>query len=886
MDDNIVVRGFLVPVLDEEGKPTYVKTFDAEEIRGLWQKFIEKIRKVLKFVFKDHKASTIDDLNKLNNVIVLFIKACLYMDPLPGFAYSPQVLLFYQSIYDKELRESFGEEYDSFKHEAAKFIEQTLRIEILREPWEELLKTIDESRKIVRDTFMRIPADTRPVANTSSLLTHLLATSAIASSIYKSRVSDFSELDHEILRLASLLHDVGKPFSWEKHVATGINLIKNFLGDFVEEKILEKVIDLVKKHHGEHRDTLCRILVEADRISSNIDRIKDFLFNRREISKKIDDICKKIDPELSVEKIKDNWDSWEFWKGLGVSTIRKLTEEMIKILETLSFEDDGRKIEGEVLAVKLDVRGIQSYITEANRLAEIVGGSRIVDNLIMWWVPFELLKNKIPPENVIYSGGGNILLICSNKDLGKVRSLCKVCSEEWGLEVAIGSEPIFKGSIFRKVLNNLESSLALEKMKIFGEGEEIIPGLAFLCQSCYRRPATIKSKLTELRLCETCNRRLEYGITNHFKARWASMKIKNESLENIFGLTWDCVREHLIELIAGHEPDEIKKMKENSFSEEYLNIAVVKVDGNLMGSFLAKSISISDLMDRSTRIDLALKKGFRRIEEVLDVALGNEAKKWIARLRLGLMYCGGDDALLLCPSWLTPAITVILATEFTRELGFSATLSVGVAANMLKQPIWGLFEASERLLKFTKKEYRKREIKGEVHIGAVTYEVVETGAATGDYVDYSVNYLRRNNLTTQPLTILNEPEKYSFKLLLDYLWGLLEGLDYNQIVQNSYATYRYYRFKDRNLLGSRTDNIRKELIEVLKQVLFRKKEGKIKAISYIMRKYGTIDKEKKKEILPIIFRTLVGEGDQNLIDSKIAALDLYKLIKLLSGGYA
>ena len=149
MDDNIVVRGFLVPVLDEEDKPTYVKTFDAEEIRGLWQKFIGKIRKVLGFVFKSHKASAADDLNKLNNVIVLFIKACLYIDPLPRFAYSPQVLLLYQSIYDKELRESFGEEYDSFKHETAKFIEQTLRIEILREPWEELLKTIDESRNII-----------------------------------------------------------------------------------------------------------------------------------------------------------------------------------------------------------------------------------------------------------------------------------------------------------------------------------------------------------------------------------------------------------------------------------------------------------------------------------------------------------------------------------------------------------------------------------------------------------------------------------------------------------------------------------------------------------------------------------------------------------------
>lgn len=886
MNDNIIVRGFLVPVLDEKGEPAYVKTFDAEELKKLWQKFIRRIRKVLGFVFKDYKVSTADDLNKLNNVIVLFIKACLYMDPLPEFTYSPQVLLLYQFIYDKELTESFGEEYDSFKHETAKFIEQVLRIEILRKSWEELLKTIDDSRKIVRETFMRIPADTRPVANTSSLLTHLLATSAIASSIYKSRVSDFSELDHEILRLASLLHDVGKPFSWEKHIIAGINLIKNFLGDFVKEEILERVIDLVRKHHGKHVDTLCKILVEADHISSNVDRIKDFLFNRRETRQKIDNVCKKINPELSVEKIENNWDSWEFWKGLGVSTIRKLTEEMVKILETLSFEDNDQKIEGEFFAVKLDVRGIQSYITEANRLAEIVGGSRIVDNLIMWWIPFELLKNKIPSENVIYSGGGNILLICSNKDLGKIRSSCRACSEDWGLEVAIGSEPIFKGSIFRRVLNNLESSLALKKMKIFGKGEEIIPGLAFLCQSCYHRLATIESKLTGLRLCETCNKRLEYGITCHFKARWTGMKIKGENLEKIFGLTWDYVKEHLIEVIAGHEPEEIKKMKERTFNEEYLNIAVVKVDGNLMGSFLAKSISISDLIDRSTRIDFALKKGFRKVEEVLDNTLGSEAKKWIARLRLGLMYCGGDDALLLCPTWLTPAITVILTNEFTRELGFSATLSVGVVANMLKQPIWGLFEASERLLKFTKKKCRKRMMEGKVYIGAVTYEVVETGAVTGDYVDYSVNYLWHNNLTTQPLTILNEPGKCSFKLLLDYLWGLLEGLDYGQIVQNSYEIYCYYRFKDKNLLGSRTDKIRKELIEVLKEVLLKNKEGRIKAISYIMRKYGTIGKEEKKEIILTVFRGLVVEGGQNLIDSKVAVLDLYKLIKLLSGGYA
>ena len=131
--------------------------------------------------------------------------------------------------------------------------------------------------------ILRYPADTRPAANSSSLILHMLTTSAIASSIFinSNDVKNAEgQYDLTMLRLLSLFHDIGKfkMKMWRNHEEISANLLLEIFSKYVDgdaKKVVDGVAGILKSAVKSDSKIL-RIFRRADRIASGIDRIADY----------------------------------------------------------------------------------------------------------------------------------------------------------------------------------------------------------------------------------------------------------------------------------------------------------------------------------------------------------------------------------------------------------------------------------------------------------------------------------------------------------------------------------------------------------------------------------------------------------------------------------
>ena len=95
-------------------------------------------------------------------------------------------------------------------------------------------------------------------------------------------------------------------------------------------------------------------------------------------------------------------------------------------------------------------------------------------------------------------------------------------------------------------------------------------------------------------------------------------------------------------------------------------LAVISSDGNLVGEFIAKSLTLSDLFSRIIHVSNTMFEIFDLIEDILQSL---EQEEDIVRLKLGRIYIGGDDILILVPGYLAIPIALTLTKEFYRKLG-------------------------------------------------------------------------------------------------------------------------------------------------------------------------------------------------------------------------
>lgn len=882
------VKGVVIPRLEDSGEASsFVVGVDADSIATLWQKFVNILKAAVKEVaeFVDRvnsgreKPVRLDTvLESVGDLISYIYRWLLYRSPSRGLGiYTPHIsylVVALARLVDEGV-EADPDIYDMVyamlaecKKSMMKGEARELADAILPADKRLAVKVASETLCRVLDLFEResvedllelllytVPADTRPGLNYASLLLHDSLTAAIAFSLALEKAIekgyDLPPLLLQALRLASLLHDVGKPLSYERHVEKSIEVAKYVLEPLEKlEKyyagigsIIELVLALVEKHHAEASEcrdhaldhvarivgserarelaeTLCNALRMGDWFASGLDRVADIVVRSASCSGEEDGLCDVAgrlgitslarelgevlarrlgveDPVQALEiaykgkhgvKAKKLWSVWsELW---GFSNTReilvRLSEQVAKLvgfqargrllkhLEGWEAEEkDSGSREPPVSLLLVDIGGVQNSIRETQKLRTLAGASLAIEYITAYGV-YRLLNvaakkalgkplgSPLPPEAIVFAGGGTLHAILPRSLAEKVRGLLegdkRLRVEALGLLAVAFPSLVFRVAVARMArvyaLTVKEAYDMLFREKVVGSDKTVRGAVGFSkftepCKWCYRRPAQLAYHGEEV--CIPCL--LKYLTSWHLgytsRTLWLIDMLwekkagasKTNTSEQVFNTLWD----EIVEAIKGRrfELDPLEKLAEGARGQ---TLAILKSDGNVMGVFMSGALTPAAYYEKSVRVDSALKKALAAVyrvlgklveEKAVEGKLGiSQAKRLIYSLYYGYLYAGGDDTLLLLPSHVALPAALLLAYVFTAETGFLASLSVGVAAAHYKQPIWLLLDSAEELLDEAKGVSRAASLEALQSLekcaigGAVAYDYAGRGMLT------------------------------------------------------------------------------------------------------------------------------------------------------------
>ncbi|MEM0359001.1 MAG: HD domain-containing protein [Candidatus Hadarchaeales archaeon] len=720
-------------------------------VRELSEKDVEEWGKTLKLA-KDFITRAVNALEVrgearlelVADLLVLFLKVPLLREPISLLPSPLKAYLAWRLVSETRLKE--------FRDNPIEFASHLYMIyREFRPQLEELLKIVEGARERVERCWFHLPADTRPVANCAGLIPHLLTTSALSWALAVQR--GLGRREAALVRLSALLHDVGKPFAPKEHVARSAEIAEWFT-DFLDPEEREEIVRLVRDHHRGEKEG-GRIIREADRLSSATDRISGYL---QEI------VSGRLGRKPEVQEL-EGWDFWVELERSSPGSIRSLSEEFVEKVRRDTGEGGNlfvrtlplppgyyyAPVEGIWFGC-VDLGGIQRFIRTPTELKAVAAASYVIETAVLVHVPAfiqqELQRRAwFPMEAFLYSGGGNLYFVFPEVLKGEIEGAVKkytgvLAREKIPLELRMVTAQFL--AFFPDLLESMAREMGLQKISSREEAR-VERGDAKKCKCCFTRIAEVED------YCKVCNDLIKLGDEFHFKERWETkIFLPGEGLgspKEIFKSEWKDASVKLMEIIAGHDLEEIRR------GVEQRNYAVLKVDGVCMGAFMASAISITDACERSARIDISLKRAFEDSARELYTALsgkdGQEARKAIARLELGLLYMGGDDSLALMSSWYAPIFTHSLVSRFRTYMGEVRGLSAGLAAGGAKAPVWSLIDAADELEREAKSRTREK-----VSRGAICYDVCEVPLSS-TAVRYRRKELEGKKMTLQPFVVEN-----------------------------------------------------------------------------------------------------------------------------------
>ncbi len=650
----------------------------------------------------------------------------------------------------------------------------------------EIIQAFDKSSKLSKiadglfetyqknDLLNKISSDSRlPVC---SLFHHLKNTSGIAVCLSLQNIekkpdfiskslaeygvnAEYQKQDFiSLVRIAALLHDIGKPRSYSAsrtgqpfyyHTKQTEEIIESILSktnsELVKRFELKKILPLLaSRHHSRDTKTAFeRMLSLADTVASAADRIY-------EVGYKLHDGKIEARSKDSIFPHEINFDAGDLkcletphTEILGKdSTVTKNIqikneEQNVQVFKSVQVFKDSTvqggpmeylgnkwKIPESIGVFSLDVMKIQDFIKEADELKMLRGGSYIVDDILD--CAKKIISQEVCEEAVLFAGGGNLLALIPDNKITmdklerKVKQEIKDISRD-GLQAAVVcfSESLsnIAGS-FDDVLKNSQGLLEAKKNETYSRGIQTGPGK--ICEHCFKRLAKSGG------FCEICQKKEEVGKQQRSSSGRKFIKFN-------YGLLL---------------PEQVSHIGDS--------IAVLAVDGNMMGRMFQQTKTPAEYTYKSKNFDsdfeLILKNtisDFLENKDKRELLIQKNGEK--SYLGIDILYAGGDDVLIIMNARGVIQFTQMLVNNIAEKFAFEkkfhngtayknniVTISCGIAIADCKFPIYFLLDDAREMESKAKEEFRKRAKPDDLGIiqrpkGAIAVTAVSSAMPNNDY---------------------------------------------------------------------------------------------------------------------------------------------------------
>ncbi|QIW22829.1 HD domain-containing protein [Sulfolobus sp. S-194] len=656
-----------------------------------------------------------------------------------------------------------------------------------------LVRNYFSSIKDIYEALINTPADTRPGFNFTSLASHLQLTSLVSWLLQP------HSIDLNYLRVASLLHDIGKLIDPRHHVTKAINILREVENNLESTNScikLDRVKDLVSSHHADFES----IIQKADHLASSADRLTEL-------------VVKALDVVEGGKEVKECFnksheESYNCFDKLGKEKYEKASKEIYKfILSHVISEDIINNEEAKVFPfipdrveknkretqpgrllgyiVYIDLPSIQNFITNFPKLRDMSFASMLVDFLVSVY-SFMLLdtefskrtKSRLPAEALLSGYGGHSYIVI-RKDIGNdswdIKSIFKGIKLLENLDVKISvsvSDFAYDNYIlnYNEVWDKIKEQFSERYLLDFNE-EIYSVGLHRVCDNCGIRPA---SKLEEefgekLYLCKRCAEIRGLSSSKGFVSKVKSTyllyidndvkKINPENAAKKLNINYT---EYAMEFLAGYKKPEDTKY-----------VSIVKADGNRGSIIFSASATFSDYVDKSFRLDYGVKKAF--YDTLVELAKAEtEDFPLTSRVLSGVLYLGGDDIAILLPSIIAIPFTVRLFEKAKELTGF--TFKLGILSIKPDHPIQFAFQAVDELMEKSKikppKGAKDPSVYNKTSIACMVFSSTLASRAVVEseikrYTDRKTPYLAVTNDIDKVKELLKVVNLYDFKNVIE-----------------------------------------------------------------------------------------------------------------------